>query len=473
MYVIIFYKNNEIVEASEGRSRSMYGNNNSNNKKSKKIHMNESTPSLRNNRKKGKRTHTPDVPGARLYHQYMERLPYKEEKMRKLLQEETKENLEDVSFTPKINKNSKRMVENKYSGKIEDKLISYGNQTKVKLQKEVELKKEAEMSKCQFRPQLNKKTKVLGYIKRKIRKEELPEQTIAINPEYLKQRTSKSADVSFSSQVNLTSSSTISNVPSEEGGGYKTYYNPKGKHKINKTTKIYHRNVPVPKLDPSNKLHDFLYIESKLIEEKKEKERQNKLNQMCPFKPNLSQTSKKYGKRKETEREFVERLYHNTKCSQEAKEEEPRISQLKDSITGQKLFKPNILRGPKDANQRNLASGLFDKKIDENQKKRNDELLVSSLEKKKLFYGRSREIIMKMKIEKYKEIFKSLDSDNDGQISSKNICLAVLDQDLLEALTPLFEELQKKKISMNFKDFCVRVDKHLTLKIFTDKDFEI
>ena len=76
-----------------------------------------------------------------------------------------------------------------------------------------------------------------------------------------------------------------------------------------------------------------------------------------------------------------------------------------------------------------------------------------------------------MKIEKYKEIFNSLDSDHDGLISSRSICLAVLDQDLLEALTPLLEELQKKRCEMNFKDFCVRVDKYLTLKIFSDKDF--
>ena len=397
----------------------------------------------------------------------MERLPKMLEKRRQIQdeEEESKDN-ENNSFTPKIDKNSKRMVQSKYYGKIEDKLISYGNQSKEKIKREVELKNEMELSQCNFKPHLNRKTKVLGGIKRRIREEELPEQTIAINPEYLtKQKSPKSADISFanSSQNNFTAGSSTSDIE------YKTYYNPK--HKVNKTTKIYHRNVPVPKLDPSNKLHDFLYIESKIIEEKKEKKRKELTKEQCPFKPNLSQTSKVNNRRHETRSNILSRLLEKPRLLREHSADEPRISQLKDSVTGQKLFERNILRGPKDTNQRNMTDLLFDKKLIEDKKKINNEKMNITLEKKKMFYGRSREIIIKMKIEKYKEIFNSLDSDHDGLISSRSICLAVLDQDLLEALTPLLEELQKKRCEMNFKDFCVRVDKYLTLKIFSDKDF--
>jgi len=51
--------------------------------------------------------------------------------------------------------------------------------------------------------------------------------------------------------------------------------------------------------------------------------------------------------------------------------------------------------------------------------------------------------VLKMKIEKYKEIFDLLDSDKDGFISSRNIKLSNLDVDMLKTLTPMLEELQK------------------------------
>ena len=77
----------------------------------------------------------------------------------------------------------------------------------------------------------------------------------------------------------------------------------------------------------------------------------------------------------------------------------------------------------------------------------------------------SRETVLKMKIVKYKEIFSMLDSDCDGYISSKNIRLSVLEQDLLVALTPIFEDLQKNDTKMNFKEFCIKADRYLTVKI--------
>ena len=77
----------------------------------------------------------------------------------------------------------------------------------------------------------------------------------------------------------------------------------------------------------------------------------------------------------------------------------------------------------------------------------------------------SKETVLKMKIVKYKEIFSMLDSDCDGYISSKNIRLSVLEQDLLVALTPIFEDLQKNDTKMNFKEFCIKADRYLTVTI--------
>ena len=89
---------------------------------------------------------------------------------------------------------------------------------------------------------------------------------------------------------------------------------------------------------------------------------------------------------------------------------------------------------------------------------------LKTFDKKINFEEMSREDVIRMKIQRYKEIFNCLDSDKDGLISVRKICLALVDQRILEGLTPLLEELQKTKIVMNFKDFCIRVDKQMSLK---------
>jgi hypothetical protein len=68
--------------------------------------------------------------------------------------------------------------------------------------------------------------------------------------------------------------------------------------------------------------------------------------------------------------------------------------------------------------------------------------------------------------EKYKEIFDLLDSDKDGYISSRNIRLSSLDSEMLFALTPLLEEIQKKSLTLSFKDFCLKADTSLSGTIF-------
>jgi len=75
-------------------------------------------------------------------------------------------------------------------------------------------------------------------------------------------------------------------------------------------------------------------------------------------------------------------------------------------------------------------------------------------------------IVLKMKIEKYKEIFTLLDCDNDGIISAQSIKLSNINSNLLEMLTPLLDELQSKNLKMNFKEFCIFADKLLSIKIF-------
>ena len=67
-----------------------------------------------------------------------------------------------------------------------------------------------------------------------------------------------------------------------------------------------------------------------------------------------------------------------------------------------------------------------------------------------------------MKMKKYKELFELLDSDKDGLISSSKIQLTKVDKNVLNNISPILEELNQTKKEMNFKDFCIKLDKLMT-----------
>ena len=48
-----------------------------------------------------------------------------------------------------------------------------------------------------------------------------------------------------------------------------------------------------------------------------------------------------------------------------------------------------------------------------------------------------------MKIHKFTDLFKLLDSDFDGQVSANRIDITKISPDLLEVLTPLFCEMEE------------------------------
>ena len=73
---------------------------------------------------------------------------------------------------------------------------------------------------------------------------------------------------------------------------------------------------------------------------------------------------------------------------------------------------------------------------------------------------------IKQKIESYKKLYKLIDRNNTGILSLKNLNLSLVTNDELEILTPFLIELRNKRKNMNFKDFCILIDRSLTSKIF-------
>jgi hypothetical protein len=232
-------------------------------------------------------------------------------------------------------------------------------------------------------------------------------------------------DISFSDGIKNNSNSNISNVSN--------------------ITKIKNRKVY-----KNTKLHEYLYQEANIKKSKKSEQLKEYMQQVYPFKPTMSEKAKKID-RKETQKEFIARLNNVRKSAEEI------IVKMKENN-----FKPNVSRGPRLS--RDSDSSFYDQRLTKEKDKLNKEEIKNNLEKKKIWMENSMKSVLKMKIEKYKEIFDLLDSDKDGIISSKNIRLSNLDEATLQTLTPLLQELQSK--NMDFKAFCLEADKYLAVKIF-------
>jgi len=242
-------------------------------------------------------------------------------------------------------------------------------------------------------------------------------------------------------------------------------------YKRSKTPLQNHHTI---NLNPENNIHDLLYIESDLIKKKKEEKEAQYMKEYYPFHPVMSESSKNLINRQETTTQFINRLMNSKKEADELiiiKRKKNSIKDQTDSFTGQLLFKPSINKSKlnftnKPRTYENL-DGYHDHKLISEKKKIQEEEMFNNLEKKKLWLESSMKSVLKMKIDKYKDIFDMLDSDKDGFISSRQIRLSALDADMLTNLTPLLEDLQKKGIKRNFKEFCLAVDKFLPIKIFS------
>lgn len=227
---------------------------------------------------------------------------------------------------------------------------------------------------------------------------------------------------------------------------------------------------PGKQLINSKSIHNLLYTESEIKNEKKKRKEEEIIKKIYPFKPELNEKTKALTNKNETKEEFINRLYNSKKEAEEIIIRKKRPSDAnKDPYTGEKLFVPKISRGPKNPNQREITVNLdshYDYLLLEKKKKLHEEEMLNNLQKKKIYLETSMKGVMRIKLQKYKEIFNLLDSDKDGFISYKNIKLSELNSDVLQSLTPLFEDLQKKGNYIDFKEFSIKADDLLAVKIF-------
>ena len=214
---------------------------------------------------------------------------------------------------------------------------------------------------------------------------------------------------------------------------------------------------------------DYLYYESENLGKKNKKKQELNFKRNHPFKPRISQYAKNINNNESTN-EFFNRISKNLEeikiVNSKPKKNKPNLLE-KNDINNNYNFRPRISRGPKNENQRDInvdLNGFYDKRITKEKNKLQKLKEEEEQEKKNIYNQKSKDIIIKMKFKKYKELFSKLDSDQDGLISSSKIQLTKVEKNVLQNITPILEELNQTKKEMDFKEFCLKIDKLMTEK---------
>ena len=367
-------------------------------------------------------------PGIRLYEQNKIHNYKKAQNLKEKLEQEKK--LEDLKYTfkPKINDYSRKLVEKNYNGiKIENRLINYG-----KLYEERNKSKQKIINDENNKTEPNIENKNITILKKNKRIKNL---TPINNLNYIKKSKVK---------LNLA----------------KTEVNLKDKNKNKTKDKNLKR-----KLTPDKNLYEYLYLESKILQKKRDDAIQKNLDLTCPFKPKLNDSFNKNIQNNDID--VFQRLYNmkneNRKIATEAKlrrkfnyysDENLCDYENKKNLKYRNNFKTyNNNENRTSSKNDNSYINSINKNINNDNIDKDD----FNKENKKNYIKKSYITILKAKYIKYGELFNCLDSDKDGIISYKKIKLSALDSDKLISLTPLLYEIQYKGLEIDFPKFCEKI----------------
>ena len=333
-----------------------------------------------------------------------------------------------LTFKPKINEYSRKLAENNYNGqKVENRLINFGKTYKDKYRRNQNIS-EGNINTSY----LNKENKNFNNIQTKKKKKNL---TPLNNLNYIKR-----AKIKYEL------------VKTEDNLSKKAKNN-------NKPKKLKHN------LTPNKNLYEYLYLESKILKQKRDVAIQKNLEINCPFKPKLNDSFNKNIKNDNLN--VFQRLYNakndNKKIATEVKLKRRIKLNTDDNTYDNSNIKPlkkykNLKKYDNATNK--TSAGDDNSYINSINKTINDDNIDKSYfnnENKKNYFKKSYITILKAKYIKCVELFNSLDSDKDGIISYKKVKLSNLDCEKLISLSPIFYEIQYKGLEIDFPKFCEKI----------------
>ena len=160
------------------------------------------------------------------------------------------------------------------------------------------------------------------------------------------------------------------------------------------------RAVTPPSYSNNYNAFDYLYYESERLGEKNKKKQELNFKRNHPFRPRISPYSQQLKKKKETTKEFLNRISKNLEEIKIINNSNmPKINKKNKFIeqNNKNDFRPKITRGPKSPNQRNISSnldGYYDQRLTKEKKDLQRMKKEEEKEKKNIYNQKSKDIIM-------------------------------------------------------------------------------
>lgn len=269
---------------------------------------------------------------------------------------------------------------------------------------------------------------------------------IEANKQLLKMQIEKSISesASFHPTLNETSKKLAKNSQYRSVTDIRNYTNTYKEPEYSFAPKLNEKSQKLVKNKP-NRINE-LYEDAKLKKQRIEENYQNAKKYEFSFKPQTGNKTQRCDTK-----ELVDRLSNSKagyyKSLEELKE---KYEITKDPETGQEFFRPNIGKNYNyDRGTENIWDSLYrqaPKKCENGVEYPYAPVLMQSK-------ARSDKIILKVKIDRYSEVFQQLNPDANGNIVYKNINMNDVDPVILKIILPLLTELEELNQPLNFEEF--------------------
>ncbi|TNV74359.1 hypothetical protein FGO68_gene10317 [Halteria grandinella] len=375
--------------------------------------------------------------GERLYIKGLKR---KEEQSRLLKEVKAQQEMQKLnqfcSFQPQINEVS-RIIAHPLRGEgqsAEDALIKYGVQARERVEQKRSERLFREVAECRFHPQISKKSELMvrqkaqgGY-----------ESDGGAVQERDRQAREKMFDDKFSS----------------------LYYD--ALRRKERQEKVYARCMaPDFTFQPDTRISKYYYQRL----EARDPAYQHKTLALPPQTPNhghANRTNSVPHSRHKRNLSADGRYHEKERLHRSLKKSSTLSNDLFDPETHQWNFHPKVGRGPRNQHRPEkgglaTAQMLYEqsKALQEKmeQKKRYMEQQMNRDRKQVHTIDRSRGIIEELKIKHFQTLFRRLDSDQDGQISSQRIDITWLPSQLIDVLQLIFAEMEESGHTLTEEEF--------------------
>ena len=228
----------------------------------------------------------------------------------------------------------------------------------------------------------------------------------------------------------------------------------------------------------SDTSYDNLYFQHEYKQYKTEEKQQQIYNKECPFTPCIPFSKRTQMLLKDSSREATQRRLYWDKTVKYIKVEGHLEGDDDDGNNKcKKKRKDNNNCSQKDYQlyKRDFTAAFmndYDKSLSKKINKVHNEEMCNNLEKKTHWLYRANDLVIKMKISKYKEIFNMLINTNkdNNYISYDKIDIKHIDPKKAKLLMPLVEGIKKEQLEkIEFKEFCPIADKYLAKEMFKEE----